>query len=257
MLDSILEKYAKLDEVEAVALGGSSAAKTSDKSSDIDIYIFVRNDISLEVRERLVKDISSKYEVGGEYFGPGDEYYVDDLECQLDIMYWNVNWFEDVVNNVWFKHYPSNGYTTCFLYTLNNFNIFYDKTGWLKSLQEKINTPYPKELKQNIIERNVKLMKEKPFASYYEQIQKAVQRNDIVSVNHRIAAFLASYFDVIFALNEMLHPGEKRLINYVKTNCKIVPKNFEDNINKLLTSDYKEVLPVLDDMFQNLSILLR
>ena len=257
MLDSILEKYAKLDEVEAVALGGSSAAKTSDKSSDTDIYIFVRNNISLEVRERLVKDISSKYEVGGEYFGPGDEYYVDDLECQLDIMYWNVNWFEDVVNNVWFKHYPSNGYTTCFLYTLNNFNIFYDKTGWLKSLQEKINTPYPKELKQNIIERNVKLMKEKPFASYYEQIQKAVQRNDIVSVNHRIAAFLASYFDVIFALNEMLHPGEKRLINYVKTNCKIVPGNFEDNINKLLTSDYKEVLPVLDDMFQNLSILLQ
>ena len=257
MLNSILEKYAKLDEVEAVALGGSSAAKTSDKSSDIDIYIFVRNDISLEVRERLVKDISSKYEVGGEYFGPGDEYYVDDLECQLDIMYWNVNWFEDVVNNVWFKHYPSNGYTTCFLYTLNNFNIFYDKTGWLKSLQEKINTPYPKELKQNIIERNVKLMKEKPFASYYGQIQKAVQRNDIVSVNHRIAAFLASYFDVIFALNEMLHPGEKRLINYVKTNCKIIPEKFEDNINKLLTSDYKEVLPVLDDMFQNLSILLR
>lgn len=257
MLDSILEKYAKLDEVEAVALGGSSAAKTSDKSSDIDIYVFVRNDISLEVRERLVKDISSKYEVGGEYFGPGDEYYVDDLGCQLDIMYWNVNWFEDVVNNVWFKHYPSNGYTTCFLYTLNNFNIFYDKTGWLKSLQEKINTPYPKELKQNIIERNVKLMKEKPFASYYEQIQKAVQRNDIVSVNHRIAAFLASYFDVIFALNEMLHPGEKRLINYVKTNCKIIPEKFEDNINKLLTSDYKEVLPVLDDMFQNLSILLR
>ena len=100
-------------------------------------------------------------------------------------------------------------------------------------------------------------MKEKPFASYYEQIQKAVQRNDIVSVNHRIAAFLASYFDVIFALNEMLHPGEKRLINYVKTNCKIVPGNFEDNINKLLTSDYKEVLPVLDDMFQKLSILLR
>lgn len=257
MLNSILEKYAKLDEVEAVALGGSSAAKTSDKSSDIDIYIFVRNDISLEVRERLVKDISSKYEVGGEYFGPGDEYFVDDLGCQLDIMYWNVNWFEDVVNNVWFKHYPSNGYTTCFLYTLNNFNIFYDKTGWLKSLQEKINTPYPKELKQNIIERNVKLMKEKPFASYYEQIQKAVQRNDIVSVNHRIAAFLASYFDVIFALNEMLHPGEKRLINYVKTNCKIIPEKFEDNINKLLTSDYKEVLPVLDDMFQNLSILLR
>lgn len=257
MLDSILEKYAKLDGVEAVALGGSSAVKTSDKSSDIDIYVFVRKNIPFDIREQIIKNISSKYEVGGEYFGPGDEYYVDDLGCQLDIMYWNVNWFEDVVNNVWFKRYPSNGYTTCFLYTLRNFNIFYDRADWLKNLQERINTPYPKELRQNIIKRNMMLMKEKPFASYYEQIQKAVQRDDIVSVNHRIAAFLASYFDVIFALNEMLHPGEKRLINYVKNNCKIIPEKFEDNISKLLTSDYKEVLPILDDMFQNLVILLR
>lgn len=257
MLNSILEKYAKLDEVEAVALGGSSAAKTADKSSDIDIYVFVRCDIPLEVREQFVKKVSSKYEVGGEYFGSGDEYYVDDLNCQLDVMYWNVSWFADVVDNVWIKHYPSNGYTTCFLYTLRNFNIFYDKTGWLKNLQEKINTPYPKELKENIIKRNMMLMKEKPFASYYEQIQKAIQRNDVVSVNHRIAAFLASYFDCLFAVNQMLHPGEKRLVSYVKMNCKIIPEKFEDNINKLLTSGYKDVLPVLDDMFQKLSILLQ
>ena len=101
------------------------------------------------------------------------------------------------------------------------------------------------------------LMKEKPFASYYEQIQKAIQRNDVVSVNHRIAAFLASYFDCLFAINQMLHPGEKRLVSYVKMNCKIIPEKFEDNINKLLTSNSKDVLPVLDDMFQKLSILLQ
>ena len=94
MLKSIFENYANLDEVEAVALGGSSAAKTADKSSDIDIYVFVRRDIPLEVREQFVKKVSSKYEVGGEYFGSGDEYYVDDLNCQLDVMYWNVNWFK-------------------------------------------------------------------------------------------------------------------------------------------------------------------
>ena len=67
------------------------------------------------------------------------------------------------------------------------------------------------------------LMKDKPFASYYEQIEKAVKREDEISVNHRISAFMASYFDVIFAKNELLHPGEKRLVQFALKNCNILP----------------------------------
>jgi len=96
------------------------------------------------------------------------------------------------------------------------------------------------------------LMKDKPFASYYEQIEKAVKRNDIVSVNHRIAAFLASYFDVIFAQNELLHPGEKRLIQYVQTHCKILPDNFEQNITKLLKQPNTDTLTILKEMVESL-----
>ena len=105
-------------------------------------------------------------------------------------------------------------------------------------------------MRKNIIERNLKLMKDKPFASYYEQIEKAVHRNDLNSVNHRISAFLASYFDVIFALNKLLHPGEKRLVAYCKKHCKILPQDFEENINNLLTGHNQ--LEVLDEMIKNL-----
>lgn len=167
-------------------------------------------------------------------------------------MYWQTKWFEDVVDNVWVKHYPSNGYTTAFLYTLKICKIVYDRANWLSNLKNKINTNYPLELKQNIIKRNMMLLKGKPFASYYEQIEKAINRNDIVSVNHRIAAFLASYFDIIFAVNELLHPGEKRLIQYAKNNCKILPPDFEENINNLLVYPNSNTLNILNNMVENL-----
>lgn len=250
-MNNILNEYKKFSQVKAIAIGGSSVANTSDNISDIDVYVFVESDIPVNERKNIVKLISSNYEVGGEYFGSGDEYFVDSLNKQLDVMFWNVNWFENIVDNVWVKNCPSNGYTTAFLYTLNNFDIKYDTDNWLLELQNKIKTDYPKKLKENIIKRNLMLMKDKPFASYYEQIEKALKRNDVVSVNHRISAFLASYFDVIFAINELLHPGEKRLIQYAKDNCNILPKNFENDVKDLLQPN-NATLNILCKMVENL-----
>ena len=76
--------------------------------------------------------------------------------------------------------------------------------------------------------------------AYDHQIAKAVGRNDRVSINHRTAAFLESYFDVLFARNELTHPGEKRLMQLCRTQCTVLPDNFEDNLNCLF-----------DDLFAN------
>ena len=255
-LQAFLDNYIELQNVEAIAIGGSVSAETSDNNSDIDIYIFSKTDIPVSTRENIITPISSKFEIGGEYFGSGDEFLLNNLNKQLDIMYWNVEWFENVVNNTWIKCYPQNGYTTCFLYTLKNFNIIYDKNNWLRNLQKVINTKYPQKLKENIVERNLMLMKDKPFASYYEQIEKAILRNDAVSINHRIAAFVASYFDIIFALNEQLHPGEKRLIQFAKNNCKILPNNFENNLIKLFEQPNSTTLNILDLIVKELKLLI-
>ncbi|MBQ7764014.1 DUF4037 domain-containing protein [bacterium] len=256
IVNCILQEFQSYQQVKAIAIGGSISAKTNDSKSDIDVYIFVDKDIPVIERESFVKKYSSKYEVGGEYFGSGDEFFVDKINQQLDVMYWNTIWFEGIIDNIWCKHYPSNAYTTAFLYTLKNFEIIFDTDNWLRNLQRSINTNYPLELKQNIIKRNLMLMKEKPFASYYEQIEKAIKRNDIVSINHRITAFLASYYDVIFATNELLHPGEKRLIQYAKDNCKVLPKDFEENIIKLLTLPTNKILTILNEIYANLKIIL-
>ena len=91
-----------------------------------------------------------------------------------------------------------------------------------------------------------------------EELQKTLEeRNDVNSVNHREAAFIASYFDIIFALNEQLHPGEKRLIQFAKNNCKILPNNFELNLMKLFQQQPLEILETLDIIIAELKSVLK
>ena len=95
----------------------------------------------------------------------------------------------------------------------------------------KIDLRCPTKLKQNIIQQNMRLLTGN-LPSYDFQIKKAANRGDLVSVNHRTAAFLESYFDIIFALNEMTHPGEKRMVQYA-LNGSLLPANFERNLDTL------------------------
>lgn len=245
--NEIINEFKQFPQVLTIVICGSRKAGTADIKSDIDIEVFVDNEIPKDERLKIVK-YSSKYEVGAEYFGPGDEFTTDKMKQQLDVMYADKKWMEGIVENVWRKHNPSNGYTTCFLFTLKNCETLYDKDGWLFNLKRQIDTPCPKELKENIIKRNLMLLKDKPFASYYEQIEKAIERQDFNSINHRIAAFMASYFDIVFANNELLHPGEKKLVEYAKEHCAILPENFEENINKILTQPNNDTLKILNDM---------
>ena len=88
--------------------------------------------------------------------------------------------------------------------------------------------------------------------AYKWQIAKAVERKDVVSVNHRTAAFMESYFDIIWAMNELNHPGEKRLVSLCKKMCKRLPADFEENINRL----YSNMFTNLDGVNKDIDVII-
>jgi hypothetical protein len=132
----------------------------------------------------------------------------------------------------------STGYTTCHAHHLQNGRIEYDASLRLSKLKEKLNAPYPSRLKDAIILKNSSLLKDLT-PSFYYQLEKAYKRNDVISVNHRMSALMASYFDIIYALNDVFHPGEKGLIHH---SSQLIKLPFE----------HKETLEsIFEFMFQN------
>lgn len=248
----IIEKFKILKDVKAIALAGSRAANSDDETSDYDIYIYSDKEIDIDERVKIAKQFSDKYEINNCFFGPGDEWFIKNTNIQIDLMYRTREWMVNSIENTWTKHYPCVGYSTCFVFNLKNSKILYDSENWYKNLQEKVNTDYPDELAKNIINNNLPLLKNKIAASFYEQVEKAINRKDYVSLNHRISAFLASYFDVLFAINKVLHPGEKRLIQYAKRHCQKLPQNFETDINNLTRYPLENTLELLSRLNENL-----
>ncbi|HET7095512.1 MAG TPA: hypothetical protein VFI22_18620, partial [Thermomicrobiales bacterium] len=69
-----------------------------------------------------------------------------------------------------------------------------------------------------IVAKNHPILRE-ARSRYRTPIQQAIDRRDAVSIQHRITALLASCFDVLFAINAVPHPGEKRLLACALAQC--------------------------------------
>lgn len=260
----IADCFASLSQVEAIAVAGScgSGPGTYDSASDVDLYVYTRSEIPLESRRTIVERtggaIQSNFNLN--YWGPGDLWVNAPTGIEMDLIYFDAIWMENQIARVVERHQASLGYTTCFWYTIRQSLSFFDSHGWLANLQQRCSVAYPEVLRQNIIAYNHPVLRG-IITSYAAQIEKAVKRGDLVSINHRVAALFASYFDILFAVNRQLHPGEKQLIEFAVNNCPILPVNMETDMASILllpTADISELpgriaglLDRLDEMLEN------
>jgi hypothetical protein len=231
----LADLFADLPQVEAIAWGGSQIGGITDPSSDIDLYVYTQADIPLAIRQEIVTRSggASQANVGLSYWGPGDEWFNTPTGIEIDIVYFNAQWMASQLQRVIHQCEASLGYTTCFWHIIRHSQSLSDPRGWFQALQNTAQVDYPETLRKNIIALNHPVLRE-VIPSYANQLIKAVKRSDLVSMNHRLSALLASYFDIIFAVNRELHPGEKRLLSLANKRCIRVPINMVDDINTLI-----------------------
>lgn len=231
MVNELFSELSKLPEVQAIALGGSRAGTAFDEKSDYDVYLYCTGNVEENVRKNILEKYCKYIEIGNHFWEYEDNCTLNN-GIDIDILYRNLEDFCNDVASVVEDCNSRNGYTTCMWHNLKTCKIIYDENGNLEKAKERFNVEYPQKLRQSIIERNMKLLSGS-MPAYDMQIKKAVNRNDYVSINHRVSAFLESYFDIIFAMNKLTHPGEKRLVQLCKRDCKILPDNFESNLDAL------------------------
>lgn len=249
--EKLWNEFAKLPEIEAIALGGSRAAQHFDETSDYDLYLYCSSEPTEHRRKQILEKYCSYMEIGNCFWELEDDCTLQD-GIDIDILYRNFENFEAELCSVVEKHRAHNGYTTCMWHNLLNSRILYDRNGKYEAVKARFSVEYPEELKENIIRKNMRLLTGN-LPSYDAQIKKALSRKDFVSVNHRTAAYMESYFDIIFARNKLTHPGEKRMVQIAREKAKILPDFFEGNIERLyrdLFFDQEAVLCDLERMYK-------
>lgn len=224
--------YEHFPSVRSVVLGGSGASGMADGQSDVDLYVYTTEDVPLGSRCELARSLSDHFEIDNRFWETGDELIERQTGIAVDIMYRHPRWIEKVLVNLLDHHVAQVGYTTCLWHNVMASRPLFDKGNWFTDLQRRFSRPYPNALADAILAKNFPLLTSN-IGSFANQMKTSAEREDRVAVNHRVSAFIASYFDILFAINRTPHPGEKRLCAYARL-LPVVPEEWEQDLDSLL-----------------------
>ena len=209
-LREIASRFSELEYIEAVVLAGSAAGGTSDSQSDYDLYVYSHHPVNVAFRENLLRPRAQRLDLHRTFWEDEDAWIEPDA-IEFQIMYRSCAWTEGELSARLDRCEAMLGYTAAICYNIERSRTLWDRSGWFARMQGRLLKGYPERLARAVIQKNLPVMGA-IISSYEQQIQAAFLRQDLVSLNHRVAAWLSSYFDILFAANRRFHPGEKRLL---------------------------------------------
>jgi hypothetical protein len=234
-LAELAAALASLPGVTAVVLGGSWATGQAAPgyASDLDLYVYAPTEPGLAERREIARQQAAPatpVEIGNTYWEPGDE-WTHRSGVPVDVMYRTLAWLDAELDRVLVDHRASLGYSTSIWHNVRWSAPVVDPDGWYLRVQERAAGPYPEPLRAAILGRNVPLLRD-AIPALSRQLVTAGGRGDRVGMLDRAAALLVSYFDVLFALNRVTHPGEKRQLSWATRTCPWRPEHLDELVER-------------------------
>ncbi len=254
--------FQNYSQVEAVILCGSRTSGTAvDARSDVDLVVYSETgDFPLEDRRAVVEQLggAARASLGLGFLGTADAWLDMHSGIEVDVVYTSQRGIEEELNQILVQHKPKGGYSTCVWHSVRTARILFDRNGWFKRLQTWSDQPYPPELRQAIIRTNFPGLRD-TVPSYRDNIEKSLPRNDLIFITNEVTWMLANYFDVLFAFNNVPHPGAKRMLAQVTRLCPRQPRDMARQVTRVLQlapTGNGEILAAIDELVDGLEALL-
>jgi hypothetical protein len=204
----------------AVSLGGSVGSGLADAASDLDFHVFWTEPLaSLAERKTHLATIADE---GSIIVRPGtaswdleDWFAIGGRLVELIYIAWRD--VEADVTQAYASGLTDAEFTTARLHNYAHGRAIHDPTGVLRATQERLNLTYPEATRDLLLRREPERL-----AMALKQLRVAQGRRDLLFVQHRRYTVQTIYFNLLFALNRLYHPGEKRLLKHAE-RCKLRP----------------------------------
>jgi hypothetical protein len=232
-LKEIANAFGSIPGIEAIAWCGSTAMGVADAHSDFDFYIYTNAPVPVESRRAVILERSQHSQLNNMFWELEDE-WIDREDRRFNAMYRSCDFvFGEIAARL--ERYSADlGYTTAYCFSVANGFILHDPRQWLGTVQEQLRQSFPESLIRSIVAKNRPVLGGGMQSCYLAQMKAAIARDDLISLNHRVAVWIASYTDILFAVNRRYHPGEKRLLKYMQ-GLPNLPENTLEDIPRLCT----------------------
>ena len=125
-----------------------------------------------------------------------------------------------------------------------------DPSGALAHLRERLST-YPAATRRTVTERATAVL---PI--YFGQLRTAVARGDLLYVQHRRYTLQEVWFNLLFALSDTYHPGEKRLLAHAaRLPMFTVAMSDRWQQSARMAADAPELVPLLGSLIDDICAL--
>lgn len=235
----ITKSLTKLPGIKTVTVTGSALIDDLSQISDVDFYIYYESLPELATREELYyshflwdKNKPASFNLKVPPLWTMDKFYTPE-EIKLDLTFIHINSMEQMVDGIlergeidkkegWF-------FPICLLSDLKNSFVLYDPSGIFKRWRAR-SKQYPRKARKRIIETNF-------FDLSYnlKELMNASEESDHIYFLHCLNACAENFVQIMFALNEVYYPGNKRNLEFFQY-FQFKPRGFENILENLIAT---------------------